>query len=46
MKFTHYINSLPYALESTSRVIQEAIIRDFKKTRNTNACIHQKTEAK
>lgn len=31
MKFTHYINSLPYALESTSRVIQEAIVRDFKR---------------
>lgn len=31
MKFTHYINSLPYALESTSRVIQEAITKDFKK---------------
>lgn len=30
MKFAHYINSLPYALESTSRVIQEAITRDFK----------------
>lgn len=31
MKFIHYINSLPYALESTSRVIQEAITKDFKK---------------
>lgn len=30
MKFNHYINSLPYALESTSRIIQEAITKDFK----------------
>lgn len=36
MKFTHYINSLPYALESTSRVIQEAITKDFK---SDNICI-------
>lgn len=31
MKFVHYTNCFPYVLELTSRVIQEAINRDFKK---------------
>ena len=32
MKFTHYTNSLPYIMETTSRVIQEAITKDLKKS--------------
>ncbi len=31
MKIPHYTDSLPYALESTSRILHEAIVRFFEK---------------
>lgn len=33
MEFTHYINCLPYELESASRIVHESIVRFFEESK-------------